>query len=77
MRWLLRLALSGRQRQKTAGSAAFPASDLLTSEVSRPSTGQPVSYDPQTADVFKKMDLPADAAAAYPVCMQECMQKHH
>ncbi len=61
---LLRLASSGHQPQKTAGSAAFPASDLPASEASRPGTGQPVSYDPQTADVFQKTDLPADAAAA-------------
>ena len=31
---LLRLASSGRQRQKTPGSAAFPTSDLPASEVS-------------------------------------------
>ena len=61
---LLRLASSGHQPQKTAGSAAVPSTYYPASAAASLWTGHPVSHDPEENGLLQKADLSADAAAA-------------
>ena len=74
---LLRLASSGHQPQKTAGSAVVPSTYYPASAAASLRAGHPVSYDPEENGLLQKADLPADAAAAHPVRTQIRIQAHH
>ena len=74
---LLRLASSGHQPQKTAGSAAVPSTHRPASTATSLRAGHPISHDPEENGLLQKADLSADAAAAYPVRTQIRIQAHH
>lgn len=74
---LLRLASSGHQPQKTAGSATVSSTYYPASATASLRAGHPVSHDPEENGLLQKADLPADAAAAHPVRTQIRIQAHH
>ena len=74
---LLRLASSGHQPQKTAGSATVPSTYYPASAAASLWTGHPVSHDPEENGLLQKADLSADAAAAHPVRTKIRIQAHH
>ena len=73
---LLRLASSGHQPQKTAGSATVSSTYYPASETASLRAGHPVSHDPEENDLLQKADLSADAVAAHPVRAQIRIQAH-
>lgn len=58
---LLRLASSGHQPQKTAGSATVSSTYYPASATASLRAGHPVSHDPEENGLLQKADLPADA----------------